>query len=170
MNPFETQSVTFAEPIEMLYACHGKVRRFCSQIDMLPGYIAEHGCGEVVLQAVKQISQYFNVAAPLHHEDEEEDFFPLLLQYAPQAKESIDELLRQHQGLHDNWQALYQEFLKLENNPQYTLPTEVLKRFVNGYAVHLAIEEPLFELGKQHVPSEKLTEIGKIMAQRRRPK
>ena len=28
MNPFETKSVTFAEPIEMLYACHGKVRRF----------------------------------------------------------------------------------------------------------------------------------------------
>ena len=41
MNPFETKSVTFAEPIEMLYACHGKVRRFCGQVAMLSDYIAE---------------------------------------------------------------------------------------------------------------------------------
>ena len=75
MNPFETKSVTFAEPIEMLYACHGKVRRFCNQIAMLSDYIAENGCNQVVLQTIRQIAQYFNVAAPLHHEDEEETFF-----------------------------------------------------------------------------------------------
>lgn len=67
MNPFETKSVTFAEPIEMLYACHGKVRRFCSQVAMLPNYIAENGCNQIVLQTIRQIAQYFNVAAPLHH-------------------------------------------------------------------------------------------------------
>lgn len=83
MNPFETKSVTFAEPIEMLYACHGKVRRFCGQVAMLSDYIAENGCNQIVLQTIRQITRYFNVAAPLHHEDEEEDFFPLLLQYAP---------------------------------------------------------------------------------------
>ncbi|QEY25019.1 hemerythrin domain-containing protein [Neisseria animalis] len=167
MNPFETQSVTFAEPIDMLYACHGKVRRFCSQIDMLPGYIAEHGCNEAVLQAVRQISQYFNVAAPLHHEDEEENFFPLLLQYAPQAQAGVDELLHQHESLHANWSALYQEFQNLEADPQYPLQAEVLKRFTDGYAVHLGIEEPLFDMGKEFIPQEKLAEIGKIMAARR---
>lgn len=114
MNPFETQSVTFAEPIEMLYACHGKVRRFCGQIAMLSGYIAENGCNQLVLQTIRQISRYFNVAAPLHHEDEEENFFPLLLQYAPQAREGVDELLRQHIGLYDNWAAVSAEFAKLE--------------------------------------------------------
>ena len=48
MNPFETKSVTFAEPIEMLYACHGKVRRFCGQVAMLSDYIAENGCNQIV--------------------------------------------------------------------------------------------------------------------------
>ncbi|ASK26557.1 cation-binding protein [Neisseria chenwenguii] len=167
MNLFNTKSVTFDEPIEMLYACHGKVRRFCSQVEMLPGYIAENGRNQTVLQAVRQISQYFNVAAPLHHEDEEENFFPLL-QYAPQAQESVDELRRQHQSLHDNWNALYAEFGKLEADADYRPDTAVLKRFTDGYAVHLGIEEPLFELGKQFVPQEKLAEIGKIMAARRK--
>lgn len=168
MNLFNTPSVTFAQPIDMLYACHDKVRRFCSQVNMLPDYIAENGRNDVVLQATRQISQYFNVAAPLHHEDEEENFFPLLLQYAPQAQESIDELLRQHESLHANWSAVAQEFARLEEDVDYQLNTEVLQRFTAGYDVHLGIEEPLFEMGKTFIPKEKLTEIGEIMAARRR--
>jgi hypothetical protein len=113
INPFDTRSTTFAEPIEMLYACHDKVRRFCGQTRLLPGYIAEHGRNDIVLQTIRQISQYFNVAAPLHHQDEENDFFPLLLQYAPEAKADIDELLRQHENLHANWAAVQTEFDKL---------------------------------------------------------
>ena len=121
MNPFETKSVTFAEPIEMLYACHGKVRRFCNQVAMLSDYIAENGCNQIVLQTIRQIAQYFNVAAPLHHEDEEENFFPLLLQYAPQAKESVDELLRQHVSLHGNWDGVAAEFASLKQTTPISL-------------------------------------------------
>ncbi len=168
MNPFETKSVTFAEPIEMLYACHGKVRRFCRQVEMLPDYLAEHGRNEVVVQTMAQIGQYFNVAAPLHHEDEEENFFPLLLQYAPQAQAGVDELLRQHDSLHGAWQALQQEFSTLQTDADYVLSMEVLKRFTEGYAAHLAVEEPLFEMGKTFIPEEKLAEIGALMAARRR--
>lgn len=45
---------------------------------------------------------------------------------------------------------------------------EAFKRFVAGYDVHLAIEEPLFDMGNTFIPKEKLTEIGEIMAARRR--
>ena len=117
---------------------------------------------------IRQIAQYFNVAAPLHHEDEEENFFPLLLQYAPQAQESVDELLRQHISLHNNWEAVSAEFAKLEADNAYIPDAETFKRFVAGYDVHLAIEEPLFDMGKTFIPKEKLTEIGEIMAARRR--
>jgi len=82
------------------------------------------------LQTIRQIAQYFNVAAPLHHEDEEENFFPLLLQYAPQAKESVDELLRQHVSLHGNWDAVAAEFAKLEADNAYIPDAEAFKRFV----------------------------------------
>ncbi|MGN6847351.1 hemerythrin domain-containing protein, partial [Neisseria sp. P0021.S005] len=105
---------------------------------------------------------------PLHHEDEEENFFPLLLQYAPQAQESVDELLRQHISLHNNWAAVSAEFTKLEVDNAYVPDAEAFKRFVAGYDVHLAIEEPLFDMGKTFIPKEKLTEIGEIMAARRR--
>lgn len=167
INPFDTRSVTFAEPIEMLYACHGKVRRFCQQIGLLPVYITEHGYNPIASETIRQIYQYFTQAAPLHHQDEEQDFFPLLLRYAPQAQETIQQLHQQHNSLHQHWQALAQEFQQLEQHAQHTLNTQALQDFVDAYNAHLALEEPLFELGKQHIPTEQLHIIGKRMAQRR---
>lgn len=167
MNLFDTRSVTFAEPIDMLYACHEKVRRFCSQIDMLPAYLAENGFNTIAEQAVKQIVQYFNVAAPLHHQDEEQDFFPLLLQYAPEAQSSIEKLEEQHESLHESWQALYEEFTRLKTDPQHVPNGQLMKRFTESYAAHLSLEEPLFELGKKHIPAGKLAEAGEKMAARR---
>ena len=63
------------EPIEMLYACHSKVKSFCRQLQLLPDYLAEHGVNQAVKNDVQQIIHYFNQAAPLHHDDEEKDFF-----------------------------------------------------------------------------------------------
>ena len=168
MNPFETKSVTFAEPIEMLYACHGKVRRFCSRLPCCRTILPKTAAIKSFCKPSARLPNILNVAAPLHHEDEEENFFPLLLQYAPQAQESVDELLRQHISLHNNWDGVAAEFAKLEADNAYVPDAETFKRFVAGYDVHLAIEEPLFDMGKTFIPKEKLTEIGEIMAARRR--
>ena len=138
INPFDTRSTTFAEPIEMLYACHDKVRRFCGQTRLLPGYIAEHGRNDIVLQTIRQISQYFNVAAPF-----------------------------QHESLHANWAAVQTEFDKLHEHAGHMPDGEILARFTAAYDVHLEIEEALFALGKQKIPPQKLAEIGRNMAARR---
>ncbi|HEZ4305782.1 TPA: hemerythrin domain-containing protein, partial [Neisseria meningitidis] len=55
-----------------------------------------------------------------------------------------------------------------EADNAYVPDEEAFKRFVAGYDVHLAIEEPLFDMGNTFIPKEKLTEIGEIMAARRR--
>ena len=167
MNLFDIRSVTFDEPIEMLYACHGKVRNFCEQIDRLPGYLAENGYNKAVAQAVRQIRHYFTIAADLHHQDEEHDFFPLLLQYRPQARETIEELERQHQHLHQIWLDVEEELEKLQSAPEYTPDTGRLKTFSAAYQQHLLLEEPLFEQGKQAIPAAELTAIGSLMSRRR---
>ena len=101
MNPFETKSVTFAEPIEMLYACHGKVRRFCSQVAMLSDYIAENGCNQIVLQTIRQIAQYFNVAAPLHHKTKKKISSRFYCNMRRKPKKALTSFLRQHISLHN---------------------------------------------------------------------
>lgn len=168
MDLFDNRSVTFAEPLEMLYACHGKVKRFCGQLDMLPGYVAEHGFNLAAAQAVKQIMHYFGTAAPLHHQDEEEDFFPLLVKYAPQAAGTVAELESQHQTLHANWAALKSHLEALESGSAKKVEADTIRRFTLAYASHIALEEPLFEMGRRFVPDDQLAAAGGKMAARRR--
>ena len=79
----------------------------------------------------------------------------------------MEALQRQHDSLHDNWLAVEQAFEHLLAQPDDELQTDILARFSAGYAEHLALEEPLFELGKQ-LPGAELAAIGERMAARRR--
>lgn len=161
------QFATWNEPIEMLYACHGKVKRFCRQLRILPDYLEKHGYTQAVLNDVEQILTYFNRAAPLHHEDEEQDFFPALVNYAPQAQETIDELETQHDDLHENWAALSVQLGELLAEQRESIEVMLIEQFVQGYERHLALEEPLFELGRETLPQEVLAKIGQRMSLRR---
>lgn len=156
------------EPIEMLYACHGKVKRFCRQLTILPDYLAKNGCNQAVKNDVQQILNYFNQSAPLHHDDEEKDFFPLLVKHVPEAQKDIDELERQHVTLHDSWTKLSEQLQALLKDERENIDVTLINHFVSGYDKHIALEEPLFELGKQHLSELELREIGDIMSARRR--
>ena len=171
MQQFEPQQfATWAEPVDMLYACHSKVKRFCKQLQILPAYLAEHGVNQAVKNDVQQILTYFNVSAPLHHEDEERDFFPALVAVYPQAQEQIDALESQHIHLHQSWDALAIQLRELLEDKRNSVDEALIKRFISGYDLHIPLEEPLFELGKKHLSQEKLAEIGQVMAERRKIK
>ena len=155
------------EPIEMLFACHGKVKKFCGQLRQLPDYLDKNGVNTIAKEAIVQIKTYFDKAAPLHHEDEEQDFFPTLLQYAPQAQSDVDELERQHIILHQSWTNMRMQLDELLSDQRTQLDDEVLNTFLQGYDRHIAIEEPLFDLGREVIPETERRAIGKIMAARR---
>ncbi|WP_318256346.1 hypothetical protein [Rodentibacter caecimuris] len=40
------QFISWVEPINMLYACHSKVKNFCRQLQMLLAYLLKHGCNQ----------------------------------------------------------------------------------------------------------------------------
>ncbi|QBQ64652.1 hemerythrin domain-containing protein [Actinobacillus indolicus] len=160
--------VTWDEPIDMLYACHGKVKNFCRQLQLLPDYLDKNGVNQAVKNDVQQILNYFNQSAPLHHDDEEKDFFPALIKQHPEAQTEVDLLEAQHIELHRNWDELSTQLVALLHGEIQQIDRELIKRFVAGYDQHIAIEEPLFELGREHLSQEELNSIGKIMADRRR--
>ena len=145
----QTAAPSWDEPIEMLLACHGKVKKFCHQLTLLPDYLTHNG---------------------LHHEDEELDFFPTLLRFTPHMKDSVDELLRQHQSLHSLWEAVRRQLNRVASGKTLILSNYLVHMFAAGYERHMALEEPLFEQGREDIPEEQLKEIGRIMAERRQPK
>ena len=97
---------SFDEPLDMLYACHDKVRRFCDQLDALPAYITEHGRNQAVINTITGIVRYFDLAGPAHHQDEEDELFPLILARQPDAAPKIEQLLGEHGYLHSRWNAI----------------------------------------------------------------
>lgn len=161
------QFATWNEPIEMLYACHSKVKRFCRQLSILPDYLEKHGYTQAVLNDVEQILSYFNRAAPLHHDDEELDFFPQLVKVAPQAQSAIDELEQQHKNLHKNWNALSAQLEELISEQRQNIDEHLIERFIQGYERHITLEEPLFEMGREFLADDVLSEMGKNMSIRR---
>lgn len=167
-SPVLFQPATWAQPIEMLFACHGRVKNFCRQLGMLPNYLAENGIDQAVKNDVKQIITYFNIAAPLHHEDEESDFFPTLLCYAPEAKANILQLEAEHIRIHKIWDQLGCQLQELVDEKRTAISQNLLDEYRTAYERHIALEEPLFELGQERIPAEELTAMGKIMAERRK--
>ena len=159
-------TVSDSTPLPELYA------RLTRAIDIIEQHetYAHKRALPTVRQAVAQICTYFNQAAPLHHEDEEQDFFPALLRHAPQAQTDVDTLEAQHITLHADWAALHTQLQELLEGRRTTLNETLLHRFTSGYDVHTAIEEPLFELGRKAIPQAERQAIGKIMAARRQPK
>ena len=169
MLNLEPQSfASWEEPIEMLYACHGKVKSFCRQLQILPDYLEKNGVNQAVENDVKQILTYFNLSAPLHHDDEEKDFFPALAKRVPQAQHDIDELETQHVTLHKNWDLLSAQLEQLLKGERDNIDRDLIASFVAGYDTHIALEEPLFELGRNNLPANELKAMGKIMSERRK--
>lgn len=162
---FLIRSATFDEPTAMLRACHDKVRRFCDQLNRLPGYLKAHGYTPAAAQAVQQIRHYFNTAAPLHHQDEEEDFFPLLLRYAPEAAVAVNALAAEHGELHRSWAALDRHLAALSADTE--ADADLIRRFTDAYARHMPVEEQLFAQGEAQIPPAELARIGQRMAARR---
>ena len=71
--------VGFEAPFEMLEACHERVQRMLDLLTRLRNHVAKNGCDVQANDAAVDVMRYFDLAAPLHHQDEELHVFPAVL-------------------------------------------------------------------------------------------
>jgi len=76
---FSSPAAGFEQPYEMLTACHERVQRTLDLLDRLIDHVAQHGLDAQSRSAAADVLRYFDLAAPLHHQDEELHVFPPLL-------------------------------------------------------------------------------------------
>ena len=165
----------FDLPVEILTLCHEKVRRFALLTDKLHAHIAQHGADDVAAQAAQKVLRYFNIAAPLHHDDEDMDVYPALLALSEDAFQgdqkkvlaaAIHRLQDEHTELASLWADVRQWLEQIEQKKAAS-PPDTLKQFIQAYPQHADCEEaeiyPFIELLEPHT----LQEIGTRMAQRR---
>ena len=139
----------FEAPFEMLQACHERVQRTLTLMARLQQHLHDVGCDDNARQAARDVLRYFDVAAPLHHQDEELHVFPPLLLGADAALRSVvHQLMQDHRAMETGWAQARTVLQTIAEDTTGTLAlspqqTQVLDAFAALYAQHIVHEEGL---------------------------
>ena len=162
-------------PIEMLVACHQKVRHFARLSSRLAAHLESAGADSAAREAARNILRYFDTAGPLHHQDEEDDLF-LALREATSALDdpttgralcgAIDELQAEHDVLDGLWADVRQWLIRVELGHSDPAPAGV-EIFAVQYPMHAGREEAEIYIHARLLTEPQLARIGRRMSERR---
>ncbi|MFE1572272.1 hemerythrin domain-containing protein [Comamonas odontotermitis] len=167
-------SAGFDEPFGMLHACHGRVERTLALLSRLGEYLAAQGGGvpdEQARDAAADVQRYFDLAAPLHHQDEELHVFPVLR--ASGAKALADALQAEHERMETLWQPIRADLQAVHAGNALSSEEMAEARvrwadFAALYARHIAAEEELaYPQAQTCLGLHEQFAMGRDMAQRR---
>lgn len=169
---FTAPTVGFEQPFAMLEACHERVQRTLALLMRLRAHVREQGADENARQAARDVLRYFDMAAPLHHEDEELHLFPLLLAHGvPEVARAVRQLQQDHIAMAASWAAARAPLEALAQATCAAFSAEdeaALERFAAHYADHIDVEEGLvYPAALALLPAKALSAMGDEMASRR---
>jgi len=167
----------FEEPFDMLSACHERVERMLALLQRLLAHLDHSGWDASAAEAAQDVMRYFDLAAPLHHQDEELHVFPILLA-APDTTGMlhghIRRLQQDHRDMETGWplaRAVLQRIREPGPGPWQPLGTDelhTLQVFEGRYQQHMDIEEQhIYPATRQHISPAQHTAMALDMMQRR---
>ncbi|MBF9266278.1 hemerythrin domain-containing protein [Paracidovorax cattleyae] len=164
----------FDQPFEMLHACHERVQRTLGLLERLRTHLRAQGCDAQAREAARDVLRYFDIAAPLHHEDEELHVFPpLLAQGAAPVVELVRELQREHAAMAMLWPRARVPLAAVAGGEPGAAPLSreqerALDDFAALYAGHIDREEAVaYPEALGLLPEAALGGMGQEMARRR---
>lgn len=163
---------SFDEPVEMLKACHERIAAQCETLEKLAAHLPLHGADTQAQQAARNIMRYFDIAAPHHHADEEQDLFPMLVEAGRRRRlpaiERISSLLDEHRALEAAWERLRAVLADIAGGKATPLERASVDDFVGTYRAHIALEESqIFPLAEACFDQEQLARLSAAMVARR---
>ena len=169
---FPTPAAGFDSPLEMLDACHERVRRNCMLVRRIAEHLEDEGLDTEVERAAGSVLRYFDVSGRDHHRDEEEDLFPALLAASGGGGgvEALVARLRQdHFALEARWLEIRVPLESLRDGRPAVLGTDIAERFARAYEDHIVEEEQLLlPLARRLLTPEALERLGHSMSRRRK--
>ncbi|WP_425253317.1 pyridoxamine 5'-phosphate oxidase [Janthinobacterium sp. NFX145] len=163
----------FDQPIAVLKHCHDKIRKQLTTLQNLLGHLAQHGNTTDAQQAAKAVLQYFNKAAHLHHDDEEQDLMPMLQATATGDDAAllatlVPEILADHQRMDQAWLTLRPELDAIAAGTGTQLADEGVAAYVAAYQAHMTKEEGhLAPMAKRLFSAQQMERLGTAMQRRR---
>lgn len=163
----------FDQPIAVLKHCHGRIRKQLGTLERLLSHLPEHGADEQARQAAEAILRYFDKAAHLHHEDEEQDLIPMLRAVA-QGEDAatlqalVPVILQDHKDMDALWQDLHEQLSLIKEGGAATLSASAVQRFVQRYTSHMEREESVVApMALRLFSPEQMARLGAAMQARR---
>lgn len=157
---------SYQQPFELLAACHERVERSLSLLARLCTHLATAGPDAVARDAIRDVLRYFDVAAPLHHQDEELHVFPALAA-DPVLAPICARLRAQHCEIEAQWRPLR---ALLQTFDQAELPAlrHAAEAFARLHDEHLRSEnELIFPAARALLDDAQSRAMGVEMAARR---
>jgi hypothetical protein len=159
---------SFDDPLGMLLACHGRIRRQLATLVRLQAHIIEHGADADARSAASAILRYFDRAGVDHHADEERSLLPRLRARASDLAALGDAIVRDHRALERHWRKLRPLLSSLAAGRYDALPPRLVREVCDAYHAHMAREEAeLIPRAAELLDAATLAEIGREFALRR---
>lgn len=166
-------AVGFEVPLEMLAACHLRVQDQCSTLLRLAPHIAVHGSDRPAQEAATAVMRYFDTSARHHHDDEERDLVPALIESVAGSdavclRELTAALTAEHRELEARWQTLRAVLAQVAAGQTVLLAHDDVSSFAQRYQRHIAREESeLLPMAERLLSDAELDRIGLAMRLRR---
>jgi pyridoxamine 5'-phosphate oxidase len=163
----------FSQPIAVLKHCHDRIRKQLATLGKLPGHLPVHGADAEAQQAARAILKYFNHAAHLHHDDEEQNLMPMLQATARDADAvlldaMVPGILADHAAMDLDWAALQPQLEQIAAGASAELSAANVQRFCDAYAAHMEKEEGnIAPMAKRLFSPEQMAQLGSAMQERR---
>ena len=161
-------------PLEMLEACHDRVRAQLATLGRLVAWLPEHGSDRQAQQAAANVMRYFDLAAVNHHLDEEQDLFPVLRARVDERgraslNELIDWLLADHQRLFSAWANVREKLERIARGEACELAVSEVEDFAARYRHHIEREEgELLPRARELLTDADVRTMSSTMTERRR--
>lgn len=168
-----TTAPGFDQPLDLLSACHRRITGLTDMLQKLPSHLAQHGADKDAQQAAERVLKYFDTAGVHHHDDEEQDLFPMLRDAALQQDNAeiialLEDLAVQHGDMTIAWLQLHPHLLALVQGESPPSIEPTITRFVTLYARHIPLEENfLLPYAERTLSARQIVTLGQAMAKRR---
>jgi pyridoxamine 5'-phosphate oxidase len=163
----------FDQPVAVLKHCHGRIRKQLATLEKLLAHLPEHGADQQARQAASAVLRYFEKAAHLHHDDEEQDLIPMLRAVAQgedaatlQALAPV--ILQDHKDMDAMWQDLHEQLSAIADGSGTQLSAGTVQRFAQRYLNHMEREEStMAPMALRLFDPQQMKQLGQAMQRRR---
>jgi len=170
---FPDPAPDFSDPIGLLKACHQRILRYCDLLEKMIALTKQTERSEdtdkEIRDAANQIKRYFSTAGALHHLDEEQSLFPVLIRTSMKMADLIHALKQAHKQSDALWKQL-SPLLSDPTKPE-TLDSleQVSEEFCAFQREHVKQEESgVLAMAEHILSSDQLRNIGYSMEEQRK--